>query len=330
MPSPPSKAPSTTRAAARPAGLYRIATVAELTGIPEPTLRAWERRYGVPSPRRAESGYRLYSDEDVRLVREMRRLSEEGVAVAEGARLLLGRTSPASPGSAAAAADASKDGFALAAEAILDCVDRFDDVGLDAQIRRLLFLGSAVEILDRVLAPALLTVGERWHAGELSVAQEHMATHKLGTIMRDLVRLLPGGESDELVVLGCFADDEHELGLLGLAIRLSEWGLRPLFLGARTPPSAVRSAVQATDPSLVALSVTVTPPRPRGRELVDDYAAACASVPWIVGGSGVPAIADLVEKRGGVVVSPDRPNADATLRPLISRLISGAAKKGTR
>jgi hypothetical protein len=30
-------------------GPFRIHTVAELTGVPEPTLRAWERRYGIPT-----------------------------------------------------------------------------------------------------------------------------------------------------------------------------------------------------------------------------------------------------------------------------------------
>ena len=44
---------------------YRINAVAEMTGVPAPTLRAWERRYGIPRPGRSESSYRLYSDADV-------------------------------------------------------------------------------------------------------------------------------------------------------------------------------------------------------------------------------------------------------------------------
>jgi len=311
-------APNSTSEAS-PDGRYRIATVAELTGVPEPTLRAWERRYGIPSPERTASGYRLYGEEEIRLVREMRRLCDDGMAAAEAAKLLIARASPPSNGHAASV-DAGKDGFELAVDAMLEAVERFDDLALDQQVRRLMFLGGATELLDRVLSPVLTAIGERWHSGELSVAQEHMATQKLGTVMRDLVRLLPGVEASEGAVLGCFADDEHELGLLGLAIRVSEWGLRPLFLGARTPPSAVRTAVEATSPKLVALSVTVTPARPRALELVEDYASACAKVPWIVGGAGVGPIADLIEKRGGIVVPAQGTDLDAALRPLILRL----------
>jgi DNA-binding transcriptional MerR regulator len=311
-----SKLPVTEPASAPavPQGRYRIATVAELTGVSEPTLRAWERRYGIPCPERTPAGYRLYGDEDIRLVKEMRRLSEEGIAVAEAARVLLSRSSHSSPGVDAAAVDPTRSGFELAVDALLDAVDRFDDVALDEQLRRLLFLGSAIELLDRVLAPALKAVGERWHAGELSVAQEHLASQKVGTVMRNLARLLPGADAEDGAVLACFADEDHELGLLGVAIRVSDWGLRPLFLGARTPPSALRSAVEAASPKFVALSVTMTPARPRARELVDDYAAACGGVPWVVGGSGADPIGDLIEKRGGLVVREQGPAIEAALR----------------
>ncbi|WP_434422398.1 MerR family transcriptional regulator [Nannocystis pusilla] len=47
-------------------GRYRIQSVAEMTGVSAATLRAWERRYGLPAPRRSSSAYRLYSDRDVR------------------------------------------------------------------------------------------------------------------------------------------------------------------------------------------------------------------------------------------------------------------------
>ena len=47
------------------AGPFRINVAAELCGVPAATLRAWERRYGIPVPRRTPSAYRLYTAEDV-------------------------------------------------------------------------------------------------------------------------------------------------------------------------------------------------------------------------------------------------------------------------
>jgi len=49
--------------------VYNIKAVAQLLGILPVTLRAWERRYGMPSPSRGQQGYRLYSEYDVRILR---------------------------------------------------------------------------------------------------------------------------------------------------------------------------------------------------------------------------------------------------------------------
>lgn len=75
-------------------GRFRINRVAETTGIPEATLRAWERRYHVPKPSRTPSGYRLYSADDVAQVRKMRELCDAGVSPADAAKeILLARKS---------------------------------------------------------------------------------------------------------------------------------------------------------------------------------------------------------------------------------------------
>jgi DNA-binding transcriptional MerR regulator len=324
---PPTRLPHSDESRGRdatPERTYRIATVAERTGVPETTLRAWERRYGIPTPERTASGYRLYGETEVRQVVEMRRLCEEGVAAAEAARVVLSTIAGAKVGESAVVH--AWDAHAKTVEALLDAISRLDDVAMDDHLRRLMFLGSAGDILDRVLEPCLHTVGDLWHAGELSVAQEHFASQTMGNVLRDLIRLCSSRDATERVVLASFADEEHEIGLLGTALRFAEWHMRPLFLGARTPPSAIRTAVEAWSPRLVALSVTVTPPRPRARELLEDYAAACEGVAWIVGGPGAKSVADLVERCGGAVA----PGSPDELRAVVRALVSPASAKSAR
>ena len=59
---------------------YRIQAVSEMTGIPSATLRAWERRYGVPNPSRTNSSYRLYSHDDVAKIKLIKELCDQGLA----------------------------------------------------------------------------------------------------------------------------------------------------------------------------------------------------------------------------------------------------------
>lgn len=288
-----------------PLSLYRIRTVSELTGVSSATLRAWERRYGVPAPSRTASAYRLYSDEDVALISKMRDLVKAGTAPMEAAKALLGE-----PGlgmtdgetSAEAPAIVEKDPFVAATERIIDAVKRFDPDGLEAEVSKTLTLGPAVLIYDRTIGPALVQIGELWHAGAVTVAQEHLASNVLGSTLVHLLRLAQPADADRRMVLACFADEDHVLGLYGAGLRFASWGYRTLMLGANTPPAAVARIVDALAPDLVGLSATMLVPPPRARELVDAYADACHSTPWVVGGEAAESMRPWIEARGGLCI----------------------------
>lgn len=62
--------------------VYRIRTVSTLTGIPARRIRSWESEYGLIHPSRTKGGHRLFSNRDVRLLRDIRRLvQEEGLSL---------------------------------------------------------------------------------------------------------------------------------------------------------------------------------------------------------------------------------------------------------
>ena len=44
-------------------------------------------------------------------------------------------------------------------------------------------------------------------------------------------------------VLACFADEQHAFPLFGVAFQTTQWRINPVILGARTPPAAIRHAV---------------------------------------------------------------------------------------
>src|SRR4029079_60120 len=56
--------------------MYTIKQAATRTGLSIPTIRAWERRYGVVAPTRTAAGYRLYDDAAIERLAAMRSLVE--------------------------------------------------------------------------------------------------------------------------------------------------------------------------------------------------------------------------------------------------------------
>ena len=295
-------------------GRYRIQTVAKMTGVGAAVLRAWERRYGVPLPQRTGAAYRLYSDADVAMVRRLRDLRTSGLSASEAAALVRGDhddTRPAGPP------------LGSFAEQLLAATRRMDGPAIERLLSAMAAFDSATEVFDRVLAPVLERVGEAWAAGELTEAHEHLLSEHVGGALRAWAGRREA-DTRGRVAVACFAEELHSLPAYAFGLRLADWGFAPVVLGARVPPTAIRSAAVELSPVVIALSLTMPLSRAR-RGLVAEYAAACGGIPWIVGGAGAAQIAPAVIQYGGVVAPAD----PAHQRALVTAL-AGSPPKNAR
>jgi MerR family transcriptional regulator, light-induced transcriptional regulator len=68
-------------------GLYRIATVSNLTGIPIPTIRVWESRHAVVEPMRNAGNARLYRRADIERLSLVKAAVDAGHAISTVASL---------------------------------------------------------------------------------------------------------------------------------------------------------------------------------------------------------------------------------------------------
>jgi DNA-binding transcriptional MerR regulator/methylmalonyl-CoA mutase cobalamin-binding subunit len=279
---------------------YRIQAVAEMTGVPAATLRAWERRYGIPSPARTNSSYRLYSDRDVDLVRRLRDLCEQGIAPAEAAKLLVS-SHEMQPSSSASMGEG--DVYATYRDRIMQAIMQFDPQSLEAEVRTTMMLGSATSVVENIVVPVMREVGERWHRGEVTIGQEHLATEMLGNLCRDMLRLVQPADAMRSVLMACFSDETHVLPLYVAGFFFAKWGFRTVVLGARTPPQEVKRAVADLNPSIVALSITME--TPHFDDLLAEYAVAVEGVPMVVGGLAAKAHSDAIAAQGALL-APDR------------------------
>lgn len=304
-----------------------------MTGISAATLRQWERRYGVPSPDRTDSAYRLYGQQDIDQIRRMVSLGEQGISPSEAARMVKAEETHRVAEPSPLVDDAVSpdtllgdlDAFVEARRRIIDAVERYDFDRLTDMTRKLLYLGSAVAIFERVIAPTMREIGQRWHEGTLSVAQEHMASEAIGQLVHHLLPLVQPEESDRVALLACMGEDTHTLPLYGVAFRMAQWGYRSMVLGARTPPDAITSLATNTSPTIIGLSATVIPQdEVEIRRMVNAYAEAAGDIPWLVGGRGGRVMTSAVQQAGGIVAPTDA----AGLRTLLERLAVG--RRGAR
>ena len=286
--------------------MYRINVAARQAGISTQLLRAWERRYGFISPQRTDAGYRVYTDDDVGVLRGAKVLVDEGRSISEVARLPREQlrqagdrlAAPAGlPGGTPLAASKAPGSFLASAIA---AIVAFDAARLESLLLHATGLGalSSTAICDGVLLPLLREIGERWEKGSLEVAAEHFGSaivrRHLHVLLQDEARRNAGGPA---VVCACPEGELHEGGLLSFALHAATQGWLPVYLGANTPPGEITAAADHAQATAIALSMTVRSKRALRRALIERLATWKNKRPgrivWIGGRAASPHIDEL-------------------------------------
>ena len=282
---------------------YRIQVAAQVSGVKEGLIRAWERRYGVLDPARTPAGYRTYSDTDIEVLKRLKQLTDEGVSIAQAVELLPSirrevkarKTGKGIKVPRATQLKRWRDDILLAAQ-------RLDQPEIEATLDEALRSTTPVAFYEDLVAPLLREVGERWSQGTLTVAEEHLISF---AARERLIALLSGAprRTSRHVVCACPREDQHELGLLGAALRFRHAGWRVTFLGARTPAEHLERVVRTLEPQLVALSLIETS---GAEDYLNELAARLPpGVHVVVGGHAAQLHAALAEKLGFQVVATD-------------------------
>ncbi|HET6814058.1 MAG TPA: MerR family transcriptional regulator [Actinomycetota bacterium] len=267
---------------------YRVAAVERMTRIPASTLRSWERRYGWPRPARAASGQRLYSDQDVAVIRFLNRRRVEGMLLPQAAGLL--RSAPAVE---------DRDPGRLLAR-LVAAFRAFDEADAEAAFAAAEAL-LGVEGVAIGLIPVAIVAASAHGPGQDGppVEVEHFASNFLrGQTLRLLDGLPPA--IGRPVLIGCGPDEQHELGALLLMVLLRARGHRVVYLGARVPGPAMERAAAALDPAGVVVSLTMPESLERAVEWMGERRRWSRSIPaawW--GGPAVANAPDLAARLPG-------------------------------
>ncbi|MET0405739.1 MAG: MerR family transcriptional regulator [Cystobacter sp.] len=248
---------------------YRIHIAAEFSGVRVELIRAWERRYGVLSPRRNASGYRVYTDRDVALLKRLKQLTEEGVSISEAATMLpqlLAEIDAAQPSAPPPSQEPNPDSVSAWREDVLAAVEAMDQRRVSETLDEVLAALSPLKAYEDVLVPLQREVGDLWHQGVFSVGQEHLVSQEIRARLISLLHSAPS-KGRRHALLACFPEEQHELGLLGMALRMRHAGMTVTLLGQRTPAEEVGRMARAIKVDLVGLSA-VTDPGPQAFEAI--------------------------------------------------------------
>jgi methanogenic corrinoid protein MtbC1 len=166
--------------------------------------------------------------------------------------------------------------------ALLAC----DERGVEEAFREASDRGADLAILARdLIEPALDEVGRMWHAGELSVAEEHLAT---ALVYRSFTRRSAPLPAPPLgaprFLLSCLAGEFHELGVRIVAEVARKAGWQAEVLGANTPRECAIRFIALHRPEAVGLSLALAAHLAECGRTVEEIRKASPGTRILVGG----------------------------------------------
>ncbi|MCB0065154.1 MAG: MerR family transcriptional regulator, partial [Caldilineaceae bacterium] len=256
--------------------IYNLKAVVQETGLKPDTLRAWERRYGLPTPQRTDSGHRLYSQNDIDLLKWLMARLDEGLSISRAVDLwrqleaeskdplqampiavsgpIVGHAADTTTGVTFSSGVTADDTMGQLRDSwITNCLN-FDEQSAEEVVAQAFALFPAEKVCMGLLQKGLNIIGEQWYTGNITVQQEHFASSLALRRLEALLAATPLPTRAGRVLIGCPPEEAHTFVPLMLTLLLRRRGWNVIFLGANVPIQDFVLTVQTAKPLLVVLT----------------------------------------------------------------------------
>jgi len=225
---------------------YSISDLEKLTGIRTHTIRTWEQRYQILTPKRKFSNIRYYDDA------QLRRLLNVSVLVNSGLKIsFVGK---------------------MTNQEIYDAIDeivetpKVENLFDQAIISRLIHSGLTLNEAQfekafasailrygfkmtyvRIIYPMMYKIGLLWGKEKMTAAQEHFISNLFRQKILTSIDALPLPKNKkEKWVLFLPYNESHEIGLLFAHYLIKESGRTVIYLGQKVPTDNLKSIIETT------------------------------------------------------------------------------------
>ena len=243
---------------------YNLNVVVRETGIKPDTLRAWERRYGLPHPSRTLGGHRLYSERDISTIRWLIERQVAGLRIKQAVNLWKDMESSGqdpllvmpigfeSSPSFTNMINGSPELTEFRAKWVTACLAYKEAAAVN--ITNYAFALYPLEtVIFEILLAGLTEIGDAWYKGDASVQQEHFASALISRRLDALIAATPEPSRPGTILVGCPSGEDHAIPPLTLTLLLRQRGWHVIYLGTNVPQTRLDETINKIKPLLVVL-----------------------------------------------------------------------------
>lgn len=266
---------------------YTMRQVSELTGVPENTIRSWERRFGLPQPERSGGNQRRYTQKDAGVIRAIQgardrgRTMEQAIEDVTSARSQFARIDlPPGDEQVPAMPEPEVDDRTAPADLLVDSLLHLDDGRAGALLSDRTWASTVDGTCVDLLLPARRTIGERLAAGMVTETQARFGH---AWIERKLLSAFDQSNPEHgstRVVVASMHDRSGWPTSLTYAILLSRAGYAVTCLGPAVSAPGARQAVELCSPDALLLVGDSVLSRIAMRELANHPCSTAAEAAW--------------------------------------------------
>jgi MerR family transcriptional regulator, light-induced transcriptional regulator len=246
--------------------------VARLCRVSDATVKRWEES-GLILSERTNGGHRRFRADEICRFQSSQNL---GLKVSHGDESVLSAT-------ARRRENKSHSTCSLFQALIAGREDEAANLLLSKHLKG----ESLAQIFDMLLAPAMRKIGELWYIGEISVAQEHIATRAAMSAMYKLRSVLPVTKERKGFIMCCGIEgDFHELSPYLVQIIFEHLGWEVVNFGANTPLYSICDEILHHSPETICISATTMPDIERTTRDYQDFRNRISKlkIPTVIGG----------------------------------------------
>jgi len=231
---------------------YSIKDLENLTDIKAHTIRIWEQRYGLLTPKRTETNIRYYEDQDLKKLLNVNLLYTKGYKISKIAALsdeeILEKSKEVILN------ERKWDGDEV--DVLLMSVIELAEDKIREILNRL-YEEQGIEFLySRTIIPLLAKMGELWQLNSLSVGHEHFFSNIFrGFVTSKTLDLSPSKNVDKKILMFLPPNEEHELSLLIYQHMFKREGWQVFYLGCNVPFADLKVSYDQINPDLTLTSL---------------------------------------------------------------------------
>jgi MerR family transcriptional regulator, light-induced transcriptional regulator len=218
--------------------VFTIKDIENLTGVKAHTLRIWEQRYDMFTPKRKESKHRIYDNEDLKQLLRISFLYHSGWKVSKIAALSESQVTEL-----VNQATVGNMNYRVFINQLVEAALDFDENRFVMILNQVTEKIGFEKCMVDLCYPFLVKIGLLWSTNHVIPAQEHFTSYIIqNKIIVETEKLDLGNKLPSIILMGP-KGEFHELPLLFINYLLKKSGWGTVYLGSNIQTGEVAEVV---------------------------------------------------------------------------------------